>query len=129
MIGDQHLQQLIPKFLQNKQRYPELSVFNRMEYFFDKELTLQEVQYKLLEMFQIHDHILQVVLIVAGINNVGKSSKAQMRARCEDMVMDCTALWAKACPDPKIKLGLFVSLVPLCLWYPGFMGQRAGCDA
>ena len=92
MIGDQHLQQLIPKFLQNKQRYPELSVFNRMEYFFDKELTLQEVQYKLLEMFQIHDHILQVVLIVAGINNVGKSSKAQMRARCEDMVTDCTAL-------------------------------------
>ena len=129
MIGDRHLQQLIPKFLRNKQHYPELSVFSRMEYSFDKDLQLQDVQHKLLEMFQIHDHIPQVVLLVMGINNVDKSSKAQVRARCEDMITEGTALWTKACPDPKIKLGLFVSLVPPCLWYPGFLGQRAGRDA
>ena len=129
MIGNQHLQQLIPKFLRNKHRYPELSVFNRMEYFFDKDMMLQDVQHKLLEMFQIHDHIPQVVLLVVGINNISKSSKAQVSSRCEDMLTDCTALWAKACLDPKIKFGLFVSLVPLCLWYPGFLGQRVGHDA
>ena len=123
MIGDRHLQQLIPKFFRNKQRYPELSVFNRMEYSFDKDLQLQDIQQRLLEMFQIHDHMPQAVLLVVGINNVGKSTKAQVRARCEDMITDCTALWTKACPDPRIKLGLLVSLVPPCLWYPGFLGQ------
>ena len=129
VVGDQHLQQLIPKFLRNKHHYPELSVFSRMEYSFDKDLQLQDVQLRLLEMFQIHDHLPQVILLVAGINNVGKSSKAQVRTRCKDMITDCSALWAKACPDPKLKLGLFVSLVPLCLWYPGYLGQRAGRDA
>ena len=100
-----------------------------MEYSFDKDLQIQDIQHRLLEMFQIHDHIPQVVLLVVGINNVGKSSKAQVRAWCQDMITDCTALWTKACPDPQIRLGLFVSLVPPCLWYPGFLRQRAGRDS
>ena len=72
MVGDRHLQQLIPKFLHNKQHYPELSVFSRMEYSLDKDLQLQYVQLPVLEMFQIHDHLPQVILLVAGINTVGK---------------------------------------------------------
>ena len=43
--------------------------------------------------------------------------------------MDAVALWTKALPDPIIKLGLFVSLIPPCLWYQGFLQQKAGREA
>ena len=94
-----------------------------MEYYFDKELMLQDTQHKLLEIFQIHNHIPQVTILIVGINNIGKSSKAQLRVYAEDMITDCMALWTKACPDTQIRLGLFVSLIPPCLWYPSFLGQ------
>ena len=77
-------------------------------------------------MFQIHDHIPQAIIIIAGTNNIGNCSKAQMRARSEDMVTDAVALWTKALPEPTMKLGLFISLVPPCLWYQGFLQQKAG---
>ena len=35
----------------------------------------------------------------------------------------------QACLQPKIRIGLFVSLVPPCLWYTGFLDQRAGWEA
>ena len=76
---------------------------------------MEDIQNQLLEMFQIYDHIPQAIVIIAGTNNIGNSSKAQMRARSEDMVKDVVALWTKALPELAMKLGLFVSLVPLCL--------------
>ena len=42
------------------------------------------------------------------------------------MVTDAVALWTKALPELTMKLGLFVSLVPPCLWYQGFLQQKAG---
>ena len=76
-------------------------------------------------MFQIHNHISQVIILIVGINNMGKSSKAQLRAWVEDMITDCMALWTKVYLEPQIRLGLFVSLIPPCLWYPSFSGQQA----
>ena len=90
---------------------------------------MEDVQNQLLEMFQIHDHIPQAIIIIAGTNNIGSCSKAQMWARSEDMVTDAVALWMKALPEPAMKLGLFVSLVPPCLWYQGFLQQKAGREA
>ena len=45
------------------------------------------------------------------------------------MITDCVGLWTKAIPEPKMKLGLFVSLVPLCLWYQGFLDQKVAREA
>ena len=87
---------------------------------------MEDVQNQLLEMFQIHDHIPQAIIIIEGTNNIGNCSKAQMWARSEDMVTDAVALWTKALPELTMKLGLFVSLVPPCLWYQGFLQQKAG---
>ena len=126
LLGDQHLQYLIPKFLRNRHRYPELSIFEQFEYHFEADLKMEDVQNQLLEMFQIHDHIPQAIIIIVGTNNIGNCSKAQMWARSEDMVTDAVALWTKALPESTMKLGLFVSLVPLCLWYQGFLQQKAG---
>ena len=126
LLGDQHLQHLIPKFRHNRHRYLELSVFEQFEYHFEADLKMEDVQNHLLGMFQIHDHILQAIVIIAGTNNIGICSKAQMRARSKDMVTDTVALWAKALLDSTMKLGLFVSLVPPCLWYKGFLQQKAG---
>ena len=129
LLGDQHLQHLIPKFLCNHHRYPELSIFEQFEYHFQAYLKMEDIQNRLLEMFQIYDDMPQAIVIIAGTNNIGNSSKAQMRARSEDMVTDAVALWTKALPEPAMKLGLFVSLVPLCLWYQGFLHQKAGREA
>ena len=121
LLGDQHLQHLIPKFLRNRHRYPELSVFQQLEYHFEVDLKMEDVQNHLLEMFNIHGHIPQAIVIIARTNNIGMCSKAQMRARSEDMVMDVAALSEKALTDPKMRLGLFMSLVLPCLWYQGFL--------
>ena len=110
-------------------RYPELSVFKQLEYHFEVDLKMEDVQHQLLEMFQIHDHNPQAIIIIAGTNNIGVCSKAQMQVRSEDMVTDAVALWAKALPESTMKLGLFVSLVPPCLWYKGFLQQKAGREA
>ena len=126
LLGDQHLQHLIPKFLCNRHRYPELSIFEQFEYHFEADLKMEDVQNQLLEMFQIHDHIPQAIIIIAGTNNIGNCSKAQMWARSEDMVIDAVALWTKALPELTMKLGLFISLIPPCLWYQGFLQQKAG---
>ena len=100
-----------------------------MEYSFDKELKLEDAPPCLVEMFETHDHIPQAIIIVLGVNSIGAISKAQMRARAEDMITDCMALWDQACPQPQIRLGLFISLVPPCLWYTGFLDQQAGREA
>ena len=121
LLGDEHLQHLIPKFLRNRHRYPELSVFQQFEYHFKADLKMEDVQHHLLEIFQIHDHIPQDIVIIAGTNNIATCSKAQMRACSEDMVTDAATLWTKALPDSTFKLGLFVSLIPPCLWYQGFL--------
>ena len=127
--GDVHLQKLIPKFLRNKDHYPELNIFTKMEYSFDKKLRLEDASQCLVEMFEIHDHIPQAIVIILGVNSIGATTKAQMRARAEDMITDCTALWDQACLQPKLCIGLFVSLVPPCLWYAGFLDQKAGREA
>ena len=80
-------------------------------------------------MFETHDHIPQAIIVVLGVNSIGAVSKAQMRATAEDMITDCMALWDQACPQPQIRLGLFISLVLPCLWYSGFLDQRAGHEA
>ena len=100
-----------------------------MEYSFDKALKLEDAPPCLVEMFETHDHIPQAIIIVLGLNSIGAISKAQMRARAEDMITDCMALWDQACPQLQIQLGLFISLVPPCLWYSGFLDQRAGREA
>ena len=35
-------------------------------------------------------------------------------------------MWAKISPQPRIRLGIFVSLVPPMLWYERFNDQKAG---
>ena len=100
-----------------------------MEYSFDKALKLEDAPPCLVELFKLHDHIPQAIVIILGANSIGATSKAQMRARAEDMITDCTALWDQACPDPKMRIGLFVSLVPPCLWYSRFLDQHAGREA
>ena len=113
----------------NRYRYPELSIFKQLEYHFEADLKMEDVQNYLLEMFQIYDHIPQAIIIIAGTNNIGVCSKAQMRARSEDMVTDAAALWEKVLPAPTMKLGLFMSLVPPCLWYQGSLQQKGGREA
>ena len=77
----------------------------------------------------IYDHLPQVIIITSGIKDIGHCSKAQLRANSEDMVTDITAMWAKISPQPKIRLGLFVSLVLPMLWYKGFNDQKVGRGA
>ena len=49
-----------------------------MEYSFDNDLRIQEVPKQLLEMFNIYDHLPQVVNIICGIKDIGHCSKAQL---------------------------------------------------
>ena len=100
-----------------------------MEYSFDNDLRIPEIPKQLLEMFNIYDHLPQVVIIICGIKDIGHCSKAQLRAHSEDMLTDVNAMWAKISPQLKIRLGLFVSLVPPMLWYEGFNDQKAGREA
>ena len=100
-----------------------------MEYSFDNDLCIQEVPKQLLEMFNIYDHLPQVVIIICGIKDIGHCSKAQLRACSEDMLTDVNAMWAKISLQPKIRLGIFVSLVPPMLWYEGFNDQKVGREA
>ena len=95
-----------------------------MKYSFDNDLRIQEIPKQLLEMFNIYDHLPQVVIIICGIKDIGHCSKAQLKALGGDMLTDVNAMWAKISPQSKIRLGLFVSLVPLMLWYEGFNDQR-----
>ena len=120
---------MIPKFLRNRHRYPELAIFPKMEYSSNNYLRIQEVPKQLLEMFNIYDHLPQVVIIICGIKEIGHCSKAQLQARSEDMLTDVNAMWAKIPPQPKIRLGIFVSLMPPMLWYEGFNNQKAGREA
>ena len=80
-------------------------------------------------MFNIYDHLPQVIILICGIKDIGHCSKAQLRASSEDMVTDITAMWVKISPQLKIRLGLFVSLVPSMLWYEGFNDQKVGREA
>ena len=131
LLGDQHLQHLIPRFLCNRYRYRELSVFEQFEYHFEADLKMEDVQNQLLEMFQIHDHIPQAIVIIAGTNNIGICSKAQMRARSEDTVTDAVALWAKSLPDSTMKLGLFFIPSPSVFMVQGILAtkSRQGSEA
>ena len=122
------MQHLIPKFIHNKQRYPELAIFDHFEYSFKDNMTLSQVPGELAEMFNIHDHTLQVIFVVAGSTDLGMASKAANRASARDMITDVNVVWSKACPNPVLKLGLFVSLIPPKLWYSGFIQQKAGRD-
>ena len=120
---------MIPKFLRNRHRYPELAIFPKMEYLFDNELRIQDIPKQLLEMFNIYDHLPQVLIIICGLKDIGHCSKAQLRACSEDMVTDVSGMWAKISPQPKLHLGVFVSLVPPMLWYEGFNDQKVGREA
>ena len=42
--------------------------------------------------YNIYDHVPQVIIIVAGVNNIDKCSKAQARARSEDMITNYVGL-------------------------------------
>ena len=76
-----------------------------MEYSFDNDLCIQEIPEQLLEMFNIYDHLPQVVIIIYGIKDIGYCSKAQLRARSKDMLTDVNAMWPKISPQQKIRLG------------------------
>ena len=97
-----------------------------MEYSFDNNLRIQEIPKQLLEMFNIYEHLPQAVIIICGVKDIGYCSKAQLRAHSEDMLMDVNTMWAKISPQPRIRLGIFVSLVPPMLWYEGFDDQKVG---
>ena len=90
---------------------------------------MSEVTTELVEMFCLHDHVPQAIVVVAGSDDLGVFSKAQIRARAQDMVTDMLAVWDKVCPEPQLCLGLFISLLPPCLWYNGYHQQRAGREA
>ena len=84
-------------------------------------MTLLQVPGELAEMFNIHDHAPQVIFVVVGSPDLGTASKAANRASAEDMITDVNAVWSKACPNPVLTLGLFVSLILPKLWYSGFI--------
>ena len=92
-------------------------------------MYLSEVATELAEMFCLHDHVPQVIVVVAGSDNLGIFSKAQIRARAQDMVNDMLVVWDKVCPEPQLCLGLFISLLLLHLWYTGYHQQWAGREA
>ena len=129
MIGDYHLQHMIPKFIRNKARYPELAVFEHFEYHFDQQMRLHQVPGNFAEMLNIYTHVPQALVIMVGGNDLGIATKAQTRARAEDMLTDLIGLWEKCKPAKTNRLGLFVSLVPPKLWYRGFVQQKAGREA
>ena len=129
MIGDYHLQHMIPKFIRNKARYPELAVFKHFEYHFSEQMRLHQVPGDLAEKLNIYTHVPQALVVMVRGNDLGVASKAQTRARVEDMLTDVVALWEKCKPAKTNRLGLFVSLVPLKLWYHGFIQQKAGREA
>ena len=79
-------------------------------------MTLSQVPGELVEMFNIHDHTPQVIFVVAGSADLGMASKVANRASAEDMITDVNAFWSKACPNPVLKLELFISLIPPKLW-------------
>ena len=120
MIGDTHLESIIPKFLHNQARYPEIAVFDRLEYNFNTDLRMHQVPKSFLEMMDIHDHLPQVLVLLVGGNDISMVTKAQARARAEDMLTDVAAMWVKVKPAMSYRLGLFVSLLPLQLLYKGF---------
>ena len=80
-------------------------------------------------MFNIYEYLLQVIIIICGVKDIGHCSKAQLGACSEDMVMDISVMWAKISPQPQMRLGLFMSLVLPMLWYEGFNNQKAGREA
>ena len=77
VIGDAHLQSIIPKFLHNKVRYLEMAVFERMEYHFGVDLRMHQVPNAFLEMLNIHDHLPQALVLVVRTNDIGVATKAQ----------------------------------------------------
>ena len=114
-VGDKHLAKLVAKFIGNKKRYPELDIFTNFEYFFDDNLTMAQTATQVADLFNIHDHTPQAIVLVVGANDLGTISKAQLRARAEDMLTDVAAIWSKAVPTPAIKLSLFVAPAPSAL--------------
>ena len=59
-----------------------------MEYTFEADMTMNMVPTQFVEMLNLFDYVLQVVVLVAGTNDLGHISKAQLRARVEDMITD-----------------------------------------
>ena len=55
--------------------------------------------------------------------------RRKLTARSKDMLTDVTAMWEKVKPGSTFRLGLFVSLLPPQLWYPGFHQQKVGREA
>ena len=86
-------------------------------------MYMSEVAMELAEMFCLHDYVPQAIVVVAGSDDLGIFSKAQIRARAQDMVTDMLAVWDKVCPEPQLRLGLFISLLPPHLWYTGYHQQ------
>ena len=86
-------------------------------------MMITEVPTQLAEMFHLYNHVPQAVVVIVGSNDLGKISKAQLRAYSKDMLMDITALWVKSCPEPKLKIGLFVLLMHVVPELPGYTDQ------
>ena len=93
-----HLQSVIPKFLHNKAHYPEMVVFDRMEYHFEVDSRMHQVPNAFLEMLNIHDHLPQVLVLMVGTNDIGVATKAQVQTRVEDLLTDVMAIWKKVKP-------------------------------
>ena len=128
MIGNGHLENIIPKFLHNKARYPKIAVFDILEYHFNTDLQMHQVPKSFLEMMDIQDHLPQAVVLLVGGNDIDVATKAQARARVEDMLMDIMVMWVKFKPATSFHLGLFVSILPPQLWYKGFHQQKVGWE-
>ena len=83
---------MIPKFLHNRHRYPELAIFPKMEYSFDNDLRIQEVPKQLLEMFNIYSHLPQVVIIILGLKTLDTVQRHNFELvvkTCSQMSMLC----------------------------------------
>ena len=87
-LRDKHLVQAVSKFICNKHRYLELNIFKDMEYTFEADMTMDMVPIQFVEMLNLFDHVPQVVVIVAGTNDLGHISKVQLRVRVEDIITD-----------------------------------------
>ena len=54
-----------------------MAVFDRMEYHFEVDLRIHQVPNAFLEMINIHDHLLQALVLMVGTNDIGVATKAQ----------------------------------------------------
>ena len=69
---------------------------------------MHQVPQCFMEMMDIHDHLLQALVLMVGGNDISLATKRQSQARAEGMLTDISAMWQKVKLPTSFRLGLFV---------------------